>query len=73
MTQRRTAAKRPVPRPAGTTPLNINLPDELMEALTSWVDTLNEQSVGARWTRTDVVRTALTRAVEERGKKGETP
>lgn len=64
--------KRPAARPEGTSALNINLPTELMEKLDAWVEKLNEGD-GARWTRTDVIRTSLNRAVTERGAKGDAP
>lgn len=65
--------KRVVKRPEGTTPLNINLPTDLMERLDGWVERLNAAPSGPRWSRTDVVRSALARAIDERGEKGETP
>lgn len=65
--------KRVVKRPEGTAQLNVNLPVELLERLDAWVEKLNAQPAGPRWTRTDIVRTALTRIVEERAEKGEAP
>jgi hypothetical protein len=65
--------KRVVKRPEGTTPLNLNLPAEVMEGLDAWVERLNAKVSGPRWTRTDVVRTTLAKAISERGEKGEAP
>lgn len=65
--------KRVVKRPEGTTQLNVNLPSELMDRLDGWVAKLNEAPTGARWSRTDVVRTLLVRALDDRGEKGEAP
>jgi hypothetical protein len=70
------ATKAPKPsasKPAGTTPLNINLPDELFDSLDAWVERLNNELAGPRWTRTDVVKATLARAIRERGSKGEAP
>lgn len=66
-------AKRTTTRPEGTTPLNINLPTEVFARLDAWVERLNAQSAGPRWTRTDVIRTALVRALDERGDGGGSP
>lgn len=67
-------AKRPTPeRPKGTTQINVNLPAELVDRLKAWVDALNAKPEGARWTKTDVLRTLLVRGLEERAAKGEAP
>lgn len=66
-------AKRAVARPEGTTPLNINLPSELVEGLHAWVEAINAKGSGPRWTKTDVVRTLLMKGIERHAKKGETP
>jgi hypothetical protein len=66
-------AKRSVARPEGTTPLNINLPTAVFERLDAWVERLNAGSDGPRWTRTDLIRTVLVRALNERGDRGESP
>lgn len=76
MAKAKTAAKpkrAPAPKPAGTTPLNMNVPNELFDALDSWVERLNAELVGPRWTRTALVTAVLARAVKERGSKGEAP
>lgn len=47
--------------------------EDLLKALDTWVDRLNASGTGPTWTRQDVVRAALIRAVKERGEKGEAP
>ena len=77
-TTRRTAAKPaskptkapPEPRKA---PVMIRMDLELQEQLDAWVDRLNADTDGPRWTRTDVIRVTLQRALRERGAKGEAP
>jgi len=66
-------AKRSVARPEGTTPLNINLPTAVFERLDAWVEHLNAGADGPRWTRTDLIRTVLVRALNERGDSGGSP
>lgn len=73
MPPKTTKAKRVVRRPDGTTQLNVNLPTEVMERLDAWLESLNSKPAGPRWTRTDIVRTVLTRALDEHGEKGEAP
>lgn len=65
--------KRVTKRPEGTTPLFLNLPSELMEQLDAWVEKLNGSPSGPRWTRTDVVRTVLSKSIEAHAEKGEAP
>lgn len=68
------ATKRaPSPKPAGTAALNMNVPEELFDALDAWVDRLNGELAGPRWTRTALVTAILARAVREKGAKGEAP
>ena len=70
----RKPAARPTPlRPKGTTQLSMNLPDDLVARLTAWVDALNENPEGARWTKTDVIRTLLVRALDNKASKGGKP
>lgn len=47
--------------------------EKLIEDLDAWVDRLNEKSAGPKWTRQDVVKAALARAVRERGEAGKDP
>lgn len=72
----KTKASEPVadePR-TGTVPANFRLPAALVDALDSWADDMNQQNpMGRRWTRTDVVQEALARAVQERKARGESP
>ncbi len=67
------ASKRVVARPEGTTQINVNLPAGVAQRLEAWVAKLNESPEGARWTKTDIIRTLLVRALDERGEKGEAP
>lgn len=75
----KTAAKtkskpaRKVVRPEGTTQLNVNLPSELMSRVDAWILRINARLEGARWTRTDIVRTVLSKALEAHAEKGESP
>lgn len=67
---------KPKPRPAskrpdGTTQLNLNVPTETMERLDAAVERLNERADGPRWTRTDLVKRALGRTLDQID-KGET-
>jgi hypothetical protein len=77
-TTRRTAAK-PTSKPtkatpeARTAPVMIRMELDLQERLDAWVEKLNTDSEGPRWTRTDVIRVSLQRALRERGAKGEAP
>lgn len=77
-TTRRTAAKttsKPAKAPLEprTAPVMIRMEVDLQERLDAWVDQLNASSEGPRWTRTDVIRVTLQRALRERGAKGEAP
>lgn len=51
----------------------LRLDPALLGALDAWVKRLNEGNAGPQWTRTDLIRAALTRAVRERAEKGEAP
>lgn len=71
-------AKKP-PKPRASTihtasniTTTIRIDPELLNALDLWVVKLNEKITAPRWTRTDVIRVALTHAVE-RGSNGEAP
>lgn len=65
---------RPVaPDNPNTTPVMIRMDVGLQQELDAWVDRLNAAGEGPRWTRSDVIRVALQRALRERGAKGETP
>lgn len=75
-TTRRTPATRkpakatPEPR---TAPVMIRMEIGLQQELDAWVERLNAAAEGPRWTRTDVIRVTLQRALRERGAKGEAP
>ncbi len=69
----RTKPKRVVKRPEGTTQINVNLPSDLLAKLDAWVEQLNTSPEGARWTRTDIIRTLLVRGIEQHATKGEAP
>jgi len=47
--------------------------EDVLERLTEWVDKLNATATGPKWTRQDLVRVVLVRALNERGAKGEAP
>lgn len=64
------ATATPEPR---TAPVMIRMEIDLQERLDAWVEQLNAASEGPRWTRTDVIRVTLQRALRERGAKGEAP
>ena len=51
----------------------FRFPPELLASLDSWADSLNETGGGPQWSRTDVVKAALQRALRERASKGEAP
>ena len=53
--------------------LYARVPNELLLSLDAWASRLNKGSLGPQWTRNDVIRAVLQRAVDERGKKGEQP
>lgn len=80
----RTAARKPPARTApkgrpiaadnpNTEQLMVRVGAELLADLDAWIERLNAAGTGPRWTRSDVVRAALQRAVKDRGEKGETP
>jgi hypothetical protein len=52
----------------------IRVDPALLRALDEWAEKLNSRtSGGPRWSRSDVIRATLTRAVKERGAKGVEP
>jgi hypothetical protein len=57
----------------GTVKVQFRFAPSLLASLDAWADALNAASSGPRWTRTDVVKAALERALKERGTKGEAP
>lgn len=66
--------RKPVPAPKdGEGVLYIRASAALIARLDEWADQLNEGRVGPKWNRNDVVRAALTRALDERGAKGMEP
>jgi hypothetical protein len=54
-------------------PVMVRLEPPLLAALDAWVERLNATTDGPPWTRGEVVRAALARALEERGAAGEAP
>ena len=54
-------------------PVMVRLEPPVLAALDAWVARLNETASGPPWTRGEVVRAALVRALEERGAAGEEP
>lgn len=78
MAERKTPAKpkKAEPKrkpPPGTRSVLIYLPEALVTGLDAWVLALNEGKRGPQWTRSDVIKAALQRAVDERAPKGEEP
>jgi len=81
----RMATKRPVPKgrkqadegkrqpPAGTRSALFYLPDDLLEALDAWKDAINAKGEGPQWSRSDLVKAVLKRAVDRNAGSGETP
>lgn len=47
--------------------------DDVLGRLDAWVAKLNEAGVGPRWSRQDLVRAALIRALDAHADKGEAP
>lgn len=69
---------KPAPRPVAadnenTAQLLVRVAPELVEQLDAWVAKLNASATGPRWTRSDVARAVLKRAVAEKGERGEAP
>ncbi len=54
-------------------PVMVRLEPPLLAALDAWVERLNATTDGPPWTRGEMVRAVLVRALEERGKAGEAP
>lgn len=72
MAAKRTATKSKAS--ASPFALNMEISHELAAALDAWTAKLNSGPEGTpRWSRSDVIRSALWRAVRERGEKGEAP
>ena len=73
-TPTKTASKpaKATPEPR-TAPVMIRMEIALQEELDAWVDRLNAEGDGPRWTRTDVIRVTLQRALRERAAKGDAP
>lgn len=71
--------RRPAPAPKGAEAadsdgvLYARVPNTLLAALDTWATRLNKAALGPQWSRNDIIRVVLTRAVEERGRKGESP
>ena len=47
--------------------------DDVLNRLDVWVAKLNETAAGPRWSRQDLVRAALVRALDAHADKGEAP
>jgi hypothetical protein len=58
---------------ANTAAFMLRMEPALLAALDAWADKLNAASTGPKWSRTDVIRAALARAVKERGEQGDAP
>ena len=57
-------------RPEGSKPITMNLPEGLVEQIDAWAQRLTENGP-VKWSRTDVVKAALRRALRDRGEDGE--
>lgn len=53
--------------------LYARVPNTLLADLDAWAAKLNAGKLGPQWTRNDIVRVVLARAVKERGSKGGEP
>jgi len=53
--------------------LYVLLDPAQLDALDAWADRLNDGNVGPQWNRTALVRAIVSRALSERGSKGEAP
>lgn len=51
----------------------MNVPTGIIARLDKWVDALNAEPAGPRWTRTTVICAVFLRALVERADKGEAP
>jgi len=69
---KKAAPKKRAP-PPGTRQALFYLPDGMLDALDAWAEKLTAKSTGPAWSRSDVVKAALQRALAERGEKGEAP
>ncbi len=66
---RRAAADNP-----NTAATVLRVDGSLLADLDAWVERLNSgNELGPKWTRSDLIRVVLTKAVRERGAKGEAP
>lgn len=59
--------------PEGTHAVTLYLPVAMVEGLDAWAEKLSAKGIGPAWSRSDVVRAALQRALEDRAAKGEAP
>lgn len=66
-------APKSTTRPRGDFALNMNVPTGIIARLDKWVDALNAEPAGPRWTRTTVICAVFLRALVERADKGEAP
>ena len=66
----RRAVKPAGARPEGSKPITMNLPEDLVEQIDAWAQRLTENGP-VKWSRTDVVKAALRRALRERAEDGE--
>ena len=71
------APKKATPKkrapPPGTRQALFYLPAEMLEGLDAWAEKLSAKGIGPAWSRSDVVKAALQRALAERAEKGEAP
>lgn len=61
--------------PAGSSDgvLYARVPNALLEALDKWAVALNTDPLVPQWSRNDILRAVLARAIRERADKGEAP
>ncbi len=71
--KRATAKARAAPKREASAAAVLRLEPSLMDGLDEWVERLNKDNAGPKWTRSDVIRATLTRALRERAAKGESP
>lgn len=72
-TSKKTAATKKRMPPDGTRQALFYLPAGMLDGLDAWAAKLSAKGVGPAWSRSDVVRAVLQRALDERAAKDEAP
>lgn len=66
-------ASKPEPAPPEPVATTMRLDKSMLDALDAWAAHLTLHHPGPTWTRVDVIRATLARALRERGEKGYLP